>query len=421
MACLSSLGCGCSEKFIDGNEGGIVCKSTSQKRGSGPAIKPSYSTLLYCHTPRKQPQRYKTQSLLFPNIKKATMPPNKPHPRSLLLTLDALDTLYRPRASIATQYLNAARDHQLPLRRGVTVETVNKAFRAAYEAANKRQPIYAHKEAARGAQGGPEVWWADVIRACFQQIIAQEVDAEEKPKEPGPVPAPAPADRVPDALVRDLYERFSSAKGYDLFDDVHSFFASMRRFKKAFAEKYGDAVDRGDDGRSVKHHSSSSSSTLTPAPRIVVGVVSNSDNRIDQVLRALGLQVSQGVDNAVETQTQQQWDIDHVFTSFEAGCEKPDPAIFQRAYSKMVSLHEAHAPDRAPKKQQRQEWYLMHVGDHLEKDCKGAIAAGWDSSLLLDRDGLAGALHWDDPRIVRVRSLEDVVERLQGEFIGPNP
>lgn len=315
--------------------------------------------------------------------------PSKPHPRSLLLTFDALDTLYRPRGSIAAQYLSAAREHKLPLRNDVTVDTVSRAFKIAYEKRNRIQPIYGHKIALHGgggnggdARGGPAVWWANVIRDSFQQVMATG------------------SDKVPDALVRDLYERFESAKGYELFDDVRPFFALMRRIKKAFAEQHSGG---GGGGRTK------SSPPSTASPRIVVGVISNSDNRIDQVLRALGLQVPR-IGTSVETG--EQWDIDHIVTSYEAGCEKPDPAIFHLAYEKVVASQ--HAPGVSkPKQQQRDKWHLMHVGDHLQKDCKGAIEAGWDSSLLLDRDGLAGALHWDDPKISRVRLLEDVVERLK--------
>ena len=84
-----------------------------------------------------------------------------------------------------------------------------------------------------------------------------------------------------------------------------------------------------------------------------LGIVSNSDSRLEDVLRALDL-------NSF---------FDRVTVSGKAGAAKPSPAIFHK------SLEAMHvAASRA-----------LHAGDSLEEDVAGALRAGL-VAILVDRD-----------------------------------
>ncbi|MGI6878168.1 HAD family hydrolase [Microbacterium sp. gxy059] len=78
--------------------------------------------------------------------------------------------------------------------------------------------------------------------------------------------------------------------------------------------------------------------------------------------------------------------LDHVVASSELTASKPDP----RAFAETLQCIGAR-PDEA-----------LMVGDSLENDVHGALAAGLDA-VLLDRDGRS-----DDPRIRRIRTLDEL-------------
>ena len=83
--------------------------------------------------------------------------------------------------------------------------------------------------------------------------------------------------------------------------------------------------------------------------------------------------------------------VDFVVTSLEAGAQKPDPAIFEMALDR-ASVDAAEA---------------VHVGDQLESDIRGALAAGI-RPVLIDR--YAGHVGYvDHPRIERLDELPAVL------------
>ena len=99
-----------------------------------------------------------------------------------------------------------------------------------------------------------------------------------------------------------------------------------------------------------------------------VGVVSNWDISLEQVLRRVGLAPA----------------LEGVITSAGAGARKPDPRIFARA----LELLGAQAAR------------TVHVGDSLAEDVAGARAAGI-SPILLRRDGAPGP-----PGVTTIANLE---------------
>jgi putative hydrolase of the HAD superfamily len=104
-----------------------------------------------------------------------------------------------------------------------------------------------------------------------------------------------------------------------------------------------------------------------------LGVISNFDSRLEDLLGALGLDGY----------------FDSVHISSRVGAAKPDPAIFRAA----LAAH-AVAPGQA--------W---HVGDSLREDVGGAAAAGL-RAVWLDRQGGLP----EDPRRTRITRLDQLVD-----------
>lgn len=297
-------------------------------------------------------------------------------PRSLLLTIDAFGTLFHPRHPVPEQYASAAYAFGIP-RTALTSANLQTAFKTEFKAQSQTHPNYGREQVLRGQYGGPRQWWEELIRASFARAMT-------------PTSAPTPSDPLPDGLVQHLLDRFASKEGYALYDDVEGFFARMRAVK-ARAQRLG------------------------PFSRVVVGVISNSDDRVPAVLESLGLRVgSVRADEGVlsrrlpgfETRGEVDrpdcgdansvHDIDLVVTSYEAGEEKPSPRIFEvaRRQAARVARHDAGDAD---------SWTCVHVGDDHEKDYGAAVNAGW-IGYYLPRDGEEGGR--DGTRTIR--SLMDL-------------
>ena len=114
-----------------------------------------------------------------------------------------------------------------------------------------------------------------------------------------------------------------------------------------------------------------------------VGVVSNSDGRVEEALRAAGL--LEPFEVVVDSQL--------------VGVEKPDPAIFAHALT-ALGVAPAHA---------------LYVGDIYEVDVVGARAAGMDV-VLVDRAGTNA-----DRDVATFPSVAAVVDRLLSDGRDPAP
>ena len=159
---------------------------------------------------------------------------------------------------------------------------------------------------------------------------------------------PLSSNQLPNGLVPELFKRFSSAEGYMLYPDVFPFFQALRLHKQ---------------------HSSSPS-------RVLVGVLTNSDDRVPSILLDFGLQVGSrryGMETEKSLDKSKICDdIDFVALSYDIGFEKPHRRVFDAAREMAISFED-------------EDIHCLHVGDDFEKDYQGAEAAGW-ASLLLDRD-----------------------------------
>jgi FMN phosphatase YigB (HAD superfamily) len=306
--------------------------------------------------------------------------------RSLLITFDAFETLFYPHPPVPDQYAAIGHDFGLS-RTTVTPDKLKAAFKDVYRVQTKRYPNYGRADVLKGQYGGPKQWWEEVIRCSFGQVLAAEKNGDSsrtEPQEHGDVD-------LPRGMIETLLNRFAGDGGYTLYDDVAPFFARMRELR--------------------------ASSDTTPFDRIVLGVISNSDDRVPEVLKALGLRVGdtradedrssmelpgfeergskqrpqpQGP-NITNQKDQLDADLNLVITSYEAGEEKPNKLIFDVAkrQARLLVRQDAHTHGSAPAGlDDAGDWTCIHVGDDYQKDYVGAIDAGWQS-YFLERDGSA--------------------------------
>jgi FMN phosphatase YigB (HAD superfamily) len=320
----------------------------------------------------------------------STQPPSRS--RNLLLTFDAFDTLFYPHPSVPEQYAAVAHEFGLS-RTAVTPASVLSSFKETFRAQCKQYPNYGRADVLRGAYNGPQQWWGEVIRGTFTRII------KEQNAEPSDIALPA---GLEDALLR----RFEGAQGYTLYDDVAPFLARMRTLRHA----------RSQPG---------------PFNRVILGVISNSDDRVPAVLKALGVRVGgmradqdreslalpgfeyrngSSCSGDEERFFDPDPDLDLVITSYEAGEEKPSKVIFDVARRQAGLLNGAHSRDSVSTDPESEDhWVCVHVGDDYWKDYCGARDAGWDSYLLPRREGQG------HPDAKTVRSLVDLIGELNIE------
>ncbi|KAL1916596.1 uncharacterized protein VTP21DRAFT_5787 [Calcarisporiella thermophila] len=241
-----------------------------------------------------------------------------------LITFDAFGTLFKPRGSIGAQYASEAQRRGIPLSK----ESVKKSFSHAIRHQVQHYPNYGSKQ---GGKMTSKEWWRQVVKRTF-------VDAGASPKALEP---------VFDEMFTTLYERFASAEGYDLFEDSVPVLAELHRRK------------------------------------FKIGVVSNSDERISQVLASLNL-------------TQY---LDFIVLSCEFGDEKPSRRIFEHALQLAgVRGHNS-----------------LHVGDDIDKDFGGARNAGMNALLIhrqTEDPPLANGDLQNDERPIVIQNLYQVLEYL---------
>ena len=151
----------------------------------------------------------------------------------------------------------------------------------------------------------------------------------------------SPSGHLPKGLIPDLLNQFSSSRGYKLYPDVLPFFLSARTARQ----------------------SSKSQSHLCS---VLIGVLTNSDDRIPLILSDLGLKVGASRYGARQRTADVDGldDVNFVALSYDIGHEKPDVQAFEAARGLGEQMTGSFKN-------------LVHVGDDLEKDYNAAKAAGW--------------------------------------------
>ncbi|KAF7510801.1 hypothetical protein GJ744_005901 [Endocarpon pusillum] len=340
--------------------------------------------------------------------------PKPPHPqprprtrtRTLLITLDAFQTLYRPRRAIATQYLSVAASHHglhiADPSSATTIDAFTASFRKAFQANYARAPNYGYGSGS-GSGGGrvapprsspspsgrrlpltpaltPERWWRCVVHDTFAPLLEGS------------------GERVPEGLADSLFRWFGGREAYEPVFGCGAVFEA------------GGAVEgRGRGrGRGVGERVP----VRARAPKVVVGVLTNSDPRVSSVLGSLGVAVGVPAQRRDEVAPGGEGvgHVDFVLTSYEIGVEKPHPRAFLAAerMARWVSRRSATRPtlsglssssvapphpedvlvppEEETKEEEEDDMLKVHIGDDLHKDYLGAIGAGrgWHA-ILLDR------------------------------------
>ncbi|MDX2031314.1 MAG: HAD-IA family hydrolase [Blastocatellia bacterium] len=201
---------------------------------------------------------------------------------------DAAGTLIEVRGSVGEIYRRLARRH------GVEVSSAR--IQAGFMRAFRSQPPMAFPvETPADRLGALEYdWWRTVAREVFAEVAFPAFEA----------------------FFAEVFEFFRTTEAWYVFDDVIPTLTSLR--------------ERG----------------------VRMAVISNFDSRLDDLLRAFGLDSY----------------FDAVHLSTRLGAEKPDPAIFRAALR-----HHGIEPAQA-----------LHIGDRVEADIAGAEACGI-RALLIDR------------------------------------
>jgi FMN phosphatase YigB (HAD superfamily) len=337
--------------------------------------------------------------LQLSNINPSLTPRKQPSTMSrriLLLTLDAFNTIFHPRLPIGVQYTQTAQSLGFLPPTTPSPDVVQSAFRAAYKHQSALRPNYGRQIA---GFGGPRDWWGCVIRECFARVTRRDDDGGRRRT------VREEEEDVPEELVQRLLRRFEGREGYALYPDAGVFFKRLNRWKE----------------NARRRSNSSSSANGIGLDWIVVGILSNSDDRVASILPSLGVRVGTAwADNGElisPTGTKVGnglYDVDFIVTSYEAGSEKPEKGIFEVAEKRAkehlltTEFNRIHSSSD----QERDIWSYVHVGDDYEQDYVGAIKAGWDC-FLLPRDGIRHAPEESSlDNVKRIKTLEDLFPRL---------
>ncbi|KAH0553038.1 hypothetical protein GP486_006766 [Trichoglossum hirsutum] len=298
----------------------------------------------------------------------------------LLLTLDAFGTIFTPREPVLRQYLDVARGLGFT---PVDESLLQDSFRNSFKEQSRLNPNYGRDSGMKSYE-----WWANIIKSTFSPFISK-------------------ANPLPVQLVPELLARFSSSEGYRLYPDVLPFFQTVRQSRRLSAI--------GKEGS-------------WPWDLTMIGVVTNSDDRVPSILSSLGLTVGDrragmaeqvfrdgaqfqaargGHTINVTPASLPTWrhsdqldkDIHFVVLSYDVGAEKPDPQIFRAAKDMLeFTLRGGNGGQPGTIPGRKEEWPVtsesantgdftfLHIGDDVEKDVIGAQKAGFHS-VLLDREG----------------------------------
>lgn len=182
---------------------------------------------------------------------------------------------------------------------------------------------------------------------------------------------------MPSELIPQLLHRFWSDEGYMLLPDVPLVLRGVRNLQTL---RYD---------------------------RVVVGVITNSDDRVPDILTSLGLKV-----RPLRYGTRQQdleshsgnCDIDFAIISYDVGHEKPDKRIFSAAEDMLKVVL-----DNWPAPADPVSWEKIYVGDEYDKDIIGAGNAGWSAVLISEEaQADAGKIQWQADK--KPSSLQDLFQ-----------
>ncbi|KAK0716239.1 hypothetical protein B0H67DRAFT_489348 [Lasiosphaeris hirsuta] len=318
-------------------------------------------------------------------------------PPNLLVCFDAFGTLFRPREPIAQTYLRKALECGAPPAQ-LNVDLVNSSFRVAFSRNSETYPNYGRASGMRTNE-----WWTKVIHDTFRPLLA-------------------PHDTVPVDLAPKLFAHFATDAGYlPAATPLPSLLAALR-------------PPRPGGG-----------------PRVVTGVLTNSDDRVPGILASLRVRVSPlragFTPPPDEIAAHRPCHVDFCALSYDVGATKPDPGVFRAAEGLAAAAVTAGEGEQdglgrwtggkwegMARDWVIGDWVRVYVGDEKGKDVKGALAAGWNA-VLIDPEGTSGIVKglgdghlrrlsecfaWpavlaaggEEPVVLRAKSLSDVLKWL---------
>lgn len=252
------------------------------------------------------------------------------------VTLDATGTLLRPRARIGATYVHAWEQFAALKLSSSAREAAEKAVDSRF-ALSFRRHWAQHENFGSGESSTAFPWWQRLVTDVFSD---EDV-----------FPAQKLSEQQQEPLARFLYAQFASADAWQVYDDVWPVLDQLK------------------------------------AQGVPLGVISNFDERLPDVLEGLGL-----VDY-----------FDVVTSSFEHGVAKPHASIFEATFDKLLGENGGLAG--GPKRYET----CLHVGDHLAKDYEGARAAGASARLLIRHPESKRSTPTDLPSHQIVSTLEELL------------
>lgn len=225
---------------------------------------------------------------------------------------DAAGTLFEVRGSVGEIYARFARRYGVEAQPDEIQQRFIHSFSNQSELAPLAFPVNTPEAELKALEYG---WWRDLVMAVFAERDFPRFDQ----------------------FFDEVFEFFRSDEAWVVFDDVEPALAALS--------------ERG----------------------LRLGVISNFDSRLFDLLRALKLDAC----------------FDSVHISARVGAAKPDPMIFRAALDHhSVESHQA-----------------MHVGDSWREDVEGAVAAGINAVLLDRENGFA-----ENARLTRITRLDQLTE-----------
>ncbi|UKZ80489.1 hypothetical protein TrVFT333_008250 [Trichoderma virens FT-333] len=287
---------------------------------------------------------------------------------NLLLCFDAFGTLFSPKGAVAQQYAEVARQCGIT---GFSDNELSSRLLAAIKEEREQNPNYGK------ATGLGATKWSFTRHLRLSSL----------------------ATRLSPTLVPRLMHRFSSSEGYEAQRDLVPAFRALRQQK-----------------------------LLQGFDKVVIGVVTNSDDRVPTILSSFGLNVSParyGSEEQIDAIPGEKYDIDFHCMSYDVGVEKPDTRIFNAAelmLSRIIATRHRETPTEAD----LESWQKVYVGDEYAKDVVGSTDAGWNP-VLLDVEGTSTQVTsledcppqalqdlFKEHAVVRVRSIRELAAWLTG-------
>lgn len=267
--------------------------------------------------------------MAFSALSRPIMKAAKPN---LLLCFDAFGTLFSPKGPVAQQYAEVARQCDFT---GFSDKELQSRLLEAIKDEREQNPNYG-----KATGLGATQWWTNVIHKTFTPLLRNN-------------------QALPPTLVPKLIHRFSSSEGYEAQRDL---VPAIRALRERISQQ--------------------------GVERLVIGVITNSDDRVPDILSSLGLNVSPlryGTPFDASALREKQFDIDFHCMSYDVGVEKPDRRIFNAADIMLSYIIRARYNETLTESE-IERWQKVYIGDEVAKDVVGAAEAGWNP-VLLDVDG----------------------------------